>query len=250
LRFLTAILARSDAAPRVVRPRAPLVLRTVRGAALLIGVFALYVVYELGRYNAGYDRQAVAQQRTELEVQIEHLERADRELRTKLAEADTITAGRAHEQAEEARAIGELQAQVARQSQELAFYRGVVAQTAASIGVKIEQLHITAGAKPGTFQVHLSLVRAGRPDALASGTVHFTLLGSSAQGARSLDLAALTAGRQHELRYDLRYLESLDQELAVPAAFRPEQLDVELQSSRRDIAPLSQTFLWTVEPSP
>jgi hypothetical protein len=80
--------------------------------------------------------------------------------------------------------------------------------------------------------------------------VHFTLLGSSAQGARSLDLAALTAGRQHELRYDLRYLESLDQELAVPAAFRPEQLDVELQSSRRDIAPLSQTFLWTVEPSP
>jgi len=249
LRFLTAILARRDAAPLVVRPRAPLVRRTVRAAALLIGVFALYVVYELGRYNAGYDRQAVAQQRTELQVQIEHLEKADRELRTKVAEADTITAGRAHEQAEQARAIGDLQAQVARQSQELAFYRGVVAQTAASIGVKIEQLHITAGAKSGTFRVHLSLVRAGRPDALTSGTVHFTLLGSSAAGARSLDLAALTAGRQHELRYDLRYLESLDQELTVPAAFRPEQLDVELQSSRRDIAPISQTFLWTVEPS-
>lgn len=249
MRFLTAILARRDAAPQVVRPRAPLVRRTVRAAALLIGVFALYVVYELGRYNAGYDRQAVVQQRTELQVQIEHLEKADRELRTRVAEADTITAGRAHEQAEQARAIGDLQAQVARQTQELAFYRGVVAQTAASIGVKIEQLHITAGAKPGTFRVHLSLVRAGRPDALTSGIVHFTLLGSSAAGARSLDLAALTAGRQHELRYDLRYLESLDQELTVPAAFRPEQLDVELQSSRRDIAPLSQTFLWTVEPS-
>ena len=100
MRFLTAILARRDAAPQVVRPRAPLVRRTVRAAALLIGVFALYVVYELGRYNAGYDRQAVAQQRTELQVQIEHLEKANRELRTQLAEADTITAGRAHEQAE------------------------------------------------------------------------------------------------------------------------------------------------------
>ncbi len=102
----------------------------VQVAAPLIGLFALYVVYELGRYNAGYDRQAVAQQRTELEVQIEHLEKADRELRTQLAEADTITAGRAHEQAEVARTIGDLQAQVARQSQELAFYRGVVAQNA------------------------------------------------------------------------------------------------------------------------
>ena len=71
-------------------------------------------MYELGRYNAGYDRQAVAQQRTELEVKIEHLEKANREMRTQLAELDTIRVGRAHEQAEVARAMGELQAQVAR----------------------------------------------------------------------------------------------------------------------------------------
>jgi hypothetical protein len=250
LRFLTGILGRRAGAPLVVRQTAPLVHRTVQVAAALIGLFALYVVYELGRYNAGYDRQAVAQQRAELGVQIEHLEKADRELRTQLAEADTITAGRAHEQAEVARTIGDLQAQVARQSQELAFYRGVVAQNATSIGVKIEQLHVSAGAKPGSYLVHLSLVRAGRPDSPASGTVHLTLVGSGADGAKSLDLAALTAGRQHELRYNFRYLQTLDQELSVPPALRPEQLDVEVQSSRHDIAPISQTFLWTVEPSP
>ncbi len=44
--------------------------------------------------------------------------------------------------------------------------------------------------------------------------------------------------------------QTLDQELTVPPALRPEQLDVEVQSSRHDIAPISQTFLWTVEPSP
>ena len=140
---------------------------------------------------------------------------------------------------------------MARQSQELAFYRGVVAQSAASIGVKIEQLHITAGAKPGTFLVHLSLVRSGRPDADASGTVHLTLDRQQRRRARrSLDLAALTGGREHELRYNFRYLETPRPGAHRAAAFRPEQLDVELQSSRRDIAPLSQTFLWTVEASP
>ena len=114
-------------------------------AALLVGLFALYVVYELGRYNAGYDRQAVAQQRTELEVQIEHLEKDESRAAHEGCGADTIRVGRAREQAEVARAMGELQAQVARQSQELAFYRGVVAQRAAGIGVKIEQLRITRG---------------------------------------------------------------------------------------------------------
>jgi len=153
-----------DGVPLVVRQRPPVWRTALLVAAALVGVFGLYVVYELGRYNAGYDRQAVAQQRTALEVRIEHLEKDNRELRTRLAETDTIRAGRAREQAEVARAMGELQAQVDRQSQELAFYRGVVAQTANTLGVKIEQLRITPGTRPATYIVHMSLVRSGRAE--------------------------------------------------------------------------------------
>jgi hypothetical protein len=239
-----------DGAPLVVRQRAPVLRTVLLIAALLLGVFTLYVVYELGRYNAGYDRQAAAQQRTVLEVRIEHLQKDNRELRTRLAEADTIRAGRAREEGALARAMGELQAQVARQSQELAFYRGVVAQSATAPGVKIEQLRITAGTRPATYIVHLSLVRSGRAEGAASGSVHLSLDGTYDGGPRSLDLAALSGGKARELRYDFRYLQSFDQELSVPLAFKPEQLIVEVQSSRHDVAPLSQTFLWTVEASP
>ena len=239
-----------DGAPLVVRQRAPALRTALLTAAILVGLFAMYVVYELGRYDAGYDRQAAAQQRTELEVRIEHLEKDNRELRTRLAESDTIRAGRTREQAEVARAMGELQAQVARQSQELAFYRGVVAQNANTLGVKIEQLHITAGKRPATFIVHMSLVRSGRADGAASGTVHLSLDGTTDGRARSLDLGALSGGQVRELRYNFRYLQNFDQDVAVPLAFKPEQLVVEVQSSRHDVAPLSQTFLWTIEASP
>ena len=232
----------------VVRQRTSALQTALLIAGVLIGAFALYVVYELGRYNAGYDRQAVAQQRTGLEVQIEHLEKANREMRTRLAELDTIHVGRAREQAEVARTMGDLQAQVARQSQELAFYRGVVAQGATTVGVKIEQLRITAGQRPATYIVHMSLVRSGRADAPATGSVQLSLDGTAAEGARTLDLATLTAGRQRELRYNFHYLESFDQELTVPLSFKPERLNVEVSSGR--LAPLSQTFLWSVEASP
>jgi hypothetical protein len=250
LRLLKSIIGRTDAAPAVVHQRAPVLRIIVSVAAALIGVFALYVMYELGRYNAGYDRQAVAQQRTELQVQIEHLEKSNREMRTQLAELDTIRLGHSREQAEIARAMGELQGQVARQSQELAFYRGVVAQNAASIGVKIEQLHISPGARPATFIMHLSLVRSGRADTDINGTVHVNLDGASAEGPKSLELATLTGGKVKELRYDFRYLQNLDQELSVPLALKPEQLLIEVQSSHHDVAPLSQSFPWTVETSP
>ena len=249
--LLASLLGRKAGAPQVVRTRAPALSTLLLSAAVLIALFAFYVVYELGRYNAGYDRQAVAQQRTELEVQIEHLEKSNREMRTQLAELDTFRVGRAHEQAEVARQMGELQAQLAQQTQELAFYRGVVAQGAGSIGLKVEQLRVTAVADhPGSFNVHFSLVRSGRADSEATGTWVLSLEGSAGGEARSLDLPALTAGHTRELRYSFRYFQDFDQELTVPPGFRPEQLALEVRSSKKDVSPLTQSFLWTVEAGP
>ena len=233
--------------PQVVRARAPALRTALLIAALLVALFALYVVYELGRYNAGYDRQAVAQQRTEFEVRVEQLEKENREMRTQMAELDTFRVGRAQEQAEVARAMGELQAQVARQSQELAFYRGVVAQGATSIGLKIEQLRITAGTAPYTYLVHFSLMRSGRADAEAAGTLTLSLDGTAGAEAKSLDFYVLSDGRTRELRYAFRYFQDFDQEIVVPPSFKPEQLQIEVRSGRKDVAALSQSFLWTVE---
>jgi hypothetical protein len=233
--------------PQVVRARAPALRTALLIAALLVALFALYVVYELGRYNAGYDRQAVAQQRTEFEVRVEQLEKENREMRTQMAELDTFRVGRAQEQAEVARAMGELQAQVARQSQELAFYRGVVAQGATSIGLKIEQLRITAGTAPYTYLVHFSLMRSGRAEAEAAGTLTLSLEGTAGAEAKSLDFYVLSDGRTRELRYAFRYFQDFDQQIAVPPSFKPEQLQIEVRSGRKDVAALSQSFLWTVE---
>jgi hypothetical protein len=250
LASLFGIFGRSPGAPQIVRRRAPLLRIVVPAAATLIGIFAFYVVYELGRYDAGYDRQAVAQQRTELEVKIEHLGKDNRELRTRLAEADTVRLGRAREQADLARSIGDLQAQVARQQQELAFYRGVVAQGAATLGVKIEDLRITAvPAQPGAYTVHLSLVRSGR-EGVSSGNLVLSVDGESGGSATTLDLATLTGGKLHELRYDFRYFHDFDQPLSLPDGFRPAHLVVEVHSTRSDVKPLTQTFLWSVETSP
>jgi hypothetical protein len=235
----------------VVRKHAPIRRIILVAAVALLGVFALYIIYELGRYNAGYDRLAVGQERTEQEVEIERLEKTNHELRTKLAELDTIRVGRAREQAEVARTIGDLQAQVARESQELAFYRGVVTQGAAEIGVKIGQVRISPGRKAGQFVLHLALVRSGRPDNVVAGTLALIVDGGSGEKSDApLDLSALTSGKLSELPFSFRFYQNFDQEIAVPAGFKPEHLAVEVHSSRKDVAPLVQTFLWGPEPAP
>jgi hypothetical protein len=241
----------SEAMPNVVvRAHSPVRRIILITVLLLLGAFALYIVYELGRYDGGYDRLAAAQQRTELEVAMDRLEKTNRELRTKLAELDTIRIGRAREQAEVSRTIGDLQAQVARQSQELAFYRGIVAQGAAAVGVKVQQLRISPGAKADKFVLHIALVRSVRPDTVATGGMGVSVDGAAGDGAAaSVELSALTAGKQRELTFNFRYFENVDQEIALPAGFKPEHVAIELRSSRKDIAPATQTFPWTLDAS-
>jgi hypothetical protein len=217
---------------------------------VIIGLFALYVVYELGRYDAGYDRLAVSQQRSQLELRIEELEKTNRELRTKMAELDTIRIGRNQERAELARTIGELQAQVARQQQDLAFYRGIVTQggnSNATIGVKIHQLRISAAEDTGAYRVRLTIMQSMRPDEPVGGAVTLRVEGDSQGSATSLDLATLTKGKSRELPFNFRFLENFDQQIAIPDGFRPEKLTVEVRSDRKGVTPLTQSYLWKVD---
>ena len=248
---MAGIMKRMPKAPAppsvIVRTHTPVrrVLTVI--AVTLLGAFALYVVYELGRFDAGYDRLAVSQERAEHEVMTDRLEKQNRELRTRLAELDTIRVGRAREQAEVSRSIGELQAQVAQQTQELAFYRGIVAQSAVSLGVKVQQLRISPGSKPGRFLVHLTIVRSVRPEDVVTGTLALAAEGVSGGQAANLDLAALTSSKVRELPFNFRYFQNFDQEIALPSGFQPERLSVEMRSSRKGVSPLTQAFPWTVD---
>jgi len=234
----------------VVRTYEPARRLIVWGFILVLTSLVLYITYEFGRYDAGYDRMAVAQDRNEARIAAERLESENRELRTRIAEFDTIRIGRAREQLEVSRTIGELQAQVAKQTQELEFFRGIVAQNAAAPGVKIQQLRIVGNAeKPKQFILRFTLVRTARPDDVAVGTVVLSIDGASQEKPQTLDLGKLTGGKTRELRFNFRYFENFDQEIALPQGFQPERVNVELRGGRKDVSPLTQSFLWTVEPA-
>ncbi len=234
----------------IIRSHSPTRRFILSGVIVMIAALALYIVYEYGRFNAGYDRLAAAQQRTELEVEIERLNKSNRELRIHLAELDTIRIGRAREQAEVTRTISELQTQVAKQTQELAFYRGIVAQGATAVGVKVQQVHITAGAKAQHFKMHISLMRSVRPDNVAVGSIALSVDGTTSDGKpQTLDLLALTPTKLKDLPFNFRYFENLDQDVALPAGFKPEKMAVEIRSNKKDVAPASQSFPWTVDAS-
>jgi len=230
----------------VIRANAPLWRTAMMVTLVVLGLVGLGVAFELGQYRAGYNVIAAMRSRARLEGSLNRLEDTNRSLQARIIGLETVNAGHAREDQVVARTIGELQAQVARQTEELAFYRAVVAEGAPAIGLRVGTVRLSSTKPAGHFLAHVSLVRAGKTDGMTAGTVSLTVDGQGAGGRPvTLDGQALAAGGAASVPYSFRYYQDLEQTVTLPPGFHAEHLTVKVSSSRKDVAPLTQTFPWS-----
>lgn len=234
----------------VIRPHAPMRRLIVTVTLVILGLAGLGAAFEFGQYRAGYNIVGSIQQRTRLESSIRKLQSGNAALQARVIQLETMNAGQQREDQVVSRTIGDLQAQVARQTEELAFYRAVVAEGAPAIGVRVGTVRLSATKPADHYLVNVSLVRAGKTDGMTTGNVSLTVDGQG-PGGRPTTLAGQTlAGGSGDIPYDFRYYQDLEQTVSLPPGFRPEHVTVEVSSSRKDVAPLTQTFPWSAVLTP
>lgn len=245
----------------VVRTYAPARRWIMLTLLLLLGALALYGSFELGRHKAGYDAMQAAAERNTLEQRIDALQSAQRTLQQQLATAEEARVAEVRERTEVSRTIGELQAQIERQQQDVEFYRGLANQPAAPAApIRVQEFRVVAqdpthavppqSADGGPqYSMRFNLFsRATRPEGAVDGTLVVTIEGTRDGTPASADLAALT-GAKGELSFNFRYYTHIEQLFRLPTDFKPERVDVEVRLARRGAAPYRQTFVWTVDPA-
>lgn len=234
----------------VVRTYAPARRWVICAMLLLLGGLALYVAFELGRYKAGYDAMQAASEREALQVQIRQQQQAERQTRVQLAAAEEARVSEVRERSEVARTIGELQAQIERQQQDVEFYRGLVAQPGQkeAVLVGVQQFHIETMPGNQAYALRFSLNRLMRPGESLGGMYGITVDGTREGTPVSIDLAGLTGGKD-ELPFNVRYTTSVNQAVILPPDFKPDRVTIELRPERKGVGPYRQTFVWSVDPS-
>jgi len=215
---------------------------------VLLVAGGVYGMFEFGRYRAQYDIVAMVKERAEYRSQVEAQEAVISELRAKVAQLESSTVGQTREREEVQRTIGDLQAQVARANQELAFFRGIVTQNANSAEVKIQQARIVATATTNKFRVLVTLVQPMKPDSVVSGVVVLSVDGEVDGKPGRADFATLSGGKRREITFTFRYLENIEEEITMPPGMKPEQLLIEVKSNKRGSAPVQQSYVWSVDP--
>jgi hypothetical protein len=231
----------------VIRRHTPVRTVLLRVAALLIGLFALYVVFEFGRYSAGYDRARVAQERADHQQQLATLDAQIRALHSQLAQLQMLQAGAAREHEQVGMEIAELQAQVDRDRQDLAVYRGVIAPaTGVGSSMQVQQLRISPGTAANQFVAHLTLMQGGKPDVTVAGIVAVRVTGQLDGAASVVD----GVGTSPKGAISFKYYQSVDYQIALPAGFHPAAVQVTVRDGRPNGTTATQSFPWSVDVQP
>jgi hypothetical protein len=228
----------------VVRYHTPLKRRALWAATGLTGIALLYGAFELGRYSAGYDVMSTVRQRGALHTRLTALQSENEALRRTVASAQLTRDVNKQSYADVEKTLADLQAQLLRQREELAFYRGIVSPEDGIGGLRVQRFQVLPTQNERRFKLRVVLVQSMRQEAVASGAVQLAVNGMRGQEAIRLDLPALSADGD-TLAFSFRYFQDLEQEIELPPDFQPRSIEVHVRTGRQ--AELRESYPWKIQ---
>lgn len=218
----------------------------------------LYLSFELGRFHAGYSlfdsrRQTddFARAVTDRDVMIEELQRQVARLETS-GEIDRETYTTVEDN------LGDLQARIQAQEEELAFYRGIVTPGDGVAGLRIQNVEVESVASEQTAEsgeshvLRMLLVQAIVHNDRVTGSVRARLIGTL--DGEPVEFGLNEVGIESsatDIPYGFRYFQTLELGLSLPDGFLPAELEIQVWPGSPRGETIVQSFSWdTISVSP
>jgi hypothetical protein len=217
-----------------------------KALAVALAIVLAYGAFELGRASSGYFIVSSMLERFELQKRSRVLSEENESLRARVAVAEVGQQVDRQAQADAQLMMGELQAETARQKQELEFYRGLVVRQYGSGALRVQEVQVRPEEEERRFLVLITLVQAATRDTIANGTVTFSVEGRQGEEALTLALPEVELDQRKQFPFSLRFFQQLEVPIELPLDFQPERLHVEYRLGRNP-EPTRQTFDWRVE---
>jgi hypothetical protein len=231
----------------VVRSYAPKRRALMLGSAVVLALLLLYGAFELGRYDAGFRVVDSVRGALAASARIRKLEAENDLQREQLAAADVARRVDHEGYKDVQQSLGEMQNRIARLSQDLSFYRGLV-QPDSPVHVKVQQMQIVPESAAGAYRLKFVLVQtSNKPDNTVAGNTVLSIDGLLHGKPLTLSYAPVTPNHRAGLAYSFKYFQDYDEPVQLPAGFEPTRIGVEIHSGRDAIHSARQAFVWKAQ---
>lgn len=232
-------LASTPASSRWIR-RWPWIL-----ASLAVAAGLLWLGHRQGQLDAGHDAAAGASKRRVLESEVSRLESVNTKLNAQVAELEMARRLDREAYGQVERTLGDLQSRLARQGDDLAFYRSIVSPADGVQGLRIQRFAVRPGTQQREVVIEVTLIQAMRQDNTASGLVQVVIQGMAGERPMKYSVGQLLGRPNAKLPFSFRYFQTIQSAVTLPDGFQPFEAEVAVQSGSLR-SPLRQSFPWKV----
>jgi hypothetical protein len=218
-------------------------------AAVTVVGLLLAIAYNRGQASAGLSAAQVALERRELVAKADRLERQNSKLNARVAELEMARKLDREAYGQVEQTLGELQSQLSRQADDLAFYKSIVSPADGVQGLRIHRFEVSPGAEPREYRLKLTLIQSMRHESVASGLVQVVVHGMQGDRPARYSVGELLDRPKAQLPFSFRYFQTIEQDVTLPEGFQAFEAEVQVRSSKLRF-PMQQSFPWKADPAP
>ena len=220
----------------------------VAAAAIVVGLLLL-LAYNRGQASAGLEAAQVALERRELVAKADRLERQNSKLNARVAELEMARKLDREAYGQVEQTLGELQSQLSRQADDLAFYKSIVSPADGVQGLRIHRFEVSPGAEPREYRLKLTLIQSMRHESVAAGLVQVVVHGMEGDRPARYSVGELLGRPKAQLPFSFRYFQTIEQSVTLPEGFQAFEAEVQVRSSKLRF-PMQQSFPWKAGAAP
>lgn len=202
--------------------------------------------YYFGQWSVWHERGTAVVERNELRVTARQQEKELVELRRRLLVTESSNAVDKQAQQEVQQTVLNLNARIAKLENELHFYQRVMAPEKADRGLRIDRFDIKPTDDPRVFDYQLVITQVTDNNSFIEGRALVSLVGSRGQTLNvTLPLKDVSPEVDElSVRFRFRFFQNVAGQIHLPEDFKPEKVQVILQSTGNKAMRIETEFDW------
>lgn len=223
----------------------------VIGIVLVVALVGGKMIYDYGRYQAGFDVADSDLEIKELEKQINLLQEDLTDSREGKARLETAKQVDSHANTVVRDTLEKMQQEILELKEELQFYRSIVSPTRGQPGVNIHNFKINQGEQERQYHYNLTLIHIQgeqKHHRRASGVVNLSIEGEQEGAHKTLTLKQVAIPQSNSMKFSFKYFRRFEGSIILPEGFIPRNVVVDVVPSTKKVDGDKKKIEWPALP--
>tara|TARA_R110002096_G_scaffold21169_20_gene69154 strand:+ start:600 stop:1358 length:759 start_codon:yes stop_codon:yes gene_type:complete len=213
--------------------------------SILAAVSVAWAFYEVGAAGIDLPFEDNKQSVAELRVELAKAKKDLKSLRREVAGLTRSTRVELEAAEQTKQTLREKDLQILKLTEELVFYRSLLAPEKAKVGVEIRDFNLRSAGKSEYYYDFL-LTQSSRSKKVAKGKINVTIDGKKNGEMHRIEVSDLNADTSASIDYSFKYFQRLNGAFELPENFEPRKILVEVQpkSNSKSKQPIQVSYSW------